>query len=84
MMLDKVGNEMLEMMNFGNRIPGAINAEDLPTARDNLLTALDALPEPDDDSAEENDPPISLRTRALPLLQLIEATIKEEEYLRWE
>ncbi len=84
MMLDKVGHEMLKMLNFGNSIPGAIDAEDLPRARDNLLAALAALPEADDSDKEEDDPPISLHTRALPLLQLIEATIKDEEYLRWD
>ena len=84
MMLDKIGHEMLKMLNFGNSIPGAIDAEDLPRARDNLLAALAALPETDDSDKEEDEPPISLHTRALPLLQLIEATIKDEEYLRWD
>ncbi len=84
MMLDKIGQEMLKMLNFGNSIPGAIDAEDLPRARDNLLAALDDLPDTDDSDTEEDEPPISLRTRALPLLQLIEATIKDEEYLRWD
>ena len=84
MMLDKVGQEMLKMLNFGNSIPGAIDAEDLPRARDNLLAALAALPDTDESDTEEDEPPISLRTRALPLLQLIEVTIKDEEYLRWD
>lgn len=83
-MLDKVGSEMLNMLGYGKRIPGAINAEDLPQARDNLLAALDDLPEPDENDSEEEDAPIPLRNRALPLIQLIDATIKAEEYLRWD
>ena len=39
-MLGEVGCEMLDMMAFGSSVPGAINAEDVPTALDNLKQAL--------------------------------------------
>lgn len=84
LMLDAIGMEMLKMLDFGTRIPGAIRAEDLPLARDNLQNALAALPAPAPQDSEEDDPPISPKTRALPLLQLIEAAIADGEYLRWD
>ncbi len=84
MMLDAVGKEMLKMMDFGSRIPGAISAEDLPQARENLKKALSALQEADETDSEEEEPPVSLHTRALPLLNLIDVTIADDQYLRWE
>lgn len=84
LMLDAVGKEILEMLGFGTRIPGAITAEDLPRARDNLNRALSAIPEPAPEQAEEDNPPITLHKRALPVLQLIEASIADDEYLRWD
>ncbi len=84
LMLDAIGQQMLEMLNFGDRVPGAIVAEDLPKALDNLVTALDALPPPDPELEDEDNPKVSLKTRALPLIQLIEASITDDEHLRWE
>ena len=84
-MFGEVGMKMLEMMDFGSRVPGAVSAEDLPTALANLEAALARLPQPEAASADEDDgPKIGLHTRALPLIELLRAAIDDESPVRWE
>ena len=85
-MLGASGRKMLDMMGFGSSVPGAINAEDVPTALDNLRAALDKLPnqaEPAGD-ADDDQPAVSLHTRAVPLVELLQAAVADETYVRWE
>ena len=85
-MLGEVANQMLEMMNFGTEVPGAILAEDVAEARDNLKQALARLPEsvePVGDD-EQDQPAVSIHTRAYPLLELLDAAVAQEELVRWE
>jgi len=86
LMMGDVGMKMLEMMDFGSSLPGAIDAPDVASALDNLKQALEKIPlqvEPAGD-AEEDQPAVSLHTRAVPLLELLEAAVAQEEYVRWE
>ena len=86
LMLGDVAMKMLEMMDFGSSVPGAIDAPDVASALDNLKQALEKIPaqvEPADD-AEDDQPTVSLHTRAVPLLELLEAAVAQEEYVRWE
>lgn len=85
-MLGDVAKRMLEMMEFGTDVPGAILAEDVVTARDNLMRALALLPEAVEPAGddEQDQPAVSLHTRAYPLLELLEAAIAEEESVRWD
>ena len=87
-MLGDVGLRLLEMMGFGSRVPGAIDAADVPRALDNLRAALAREPGQAEVEAEaDNDddqPPISLHTRALPLLDLLQAAARDQEYVSWE
>jgi hypothetical protein len=85
-MLGEVGRKMLEMMAFGNSVPGAIIAGDVPTALDNLNQALDKLPpqvEPAGD-ADEGQSAVSMHTRAIPLVELLQAAVADEVHVRWE
>ncbi|MCP4877966.1 MAG: DUF1840 domain-containing protein [Gammaproteobacteria bacterium] len=85
-MLGDVGQQMLEMMSFGTSVPGAIDADDVPRALQNLQQTLDKMPqhvEPAGD-AEEDQPAVSLHTRAIPLVQLLQAAVVQENYIRWE
>ena len=85
-MLGDIGLKMLEMMAFGSKVPGAINTEDVPTALDNLKQALDKLPpqvEPAGE-ADEDQPAVSVHTRAVPLIELLQAAVADETYVRWE
>lgn len=85
-MFGDVGLKMLEMMAFGNSVPGAINAEDVAAALENLKAALDKMPQPVEavGDADSDQPAVSLYTRAVPLIELLQAAIDEETYLRWE
>jgi hypothetical protein len=85
-MFGNVGKKMLELMGFGVEVPGAISAADVPRALDNLQRGLAVIPEqPEPAGAEEEDQPsTSPHTRALPLLELLQAAIDEETRVRWE
>ena len=85
-MFGDVGLKMLEMIAFGTRVPGAINAEDVPQALDNLKMALEKLPEQVETAgdADDDQPAVSLHTRAVPLVELLQAAVEEETYVRWE
>ena len=85
-MLGDVGRKMLEMMRFGTAVPGAINAEDVPVALDNLQLALARMPEKVEPAgdADDGEPAVSLHTRAIPLVELLRAAMADETYVRWE
>ncbi len=85
-MFGDAGLKMLELMGFGSRVPGAINSEDVPTARDNLKRGLAQIPQEAEPAEDEDDgkPVVTLQMRALPLLQMLEAAAEEETYISWE
>ena len=85
-MFGDVGVKMLEMMNFGKVVPGAITAEDVPQALINLRQGLSKLSQqPEAAGAEDEDQPsASLHTRALPLLDLLKAAAVDDSLVRWE
>jgi len=85
-MLGDIGLKMLEMMAFGSSVPGAINAEDVPSALENLQSALDKLPTQVEPAGEADDdqPAVSVHTRAVPLIELLQAAVADETYVRWE
>ena len=85
-MLGDVARQMLEMMDFGTDVPGAILADDVARARDNLKRALARVPETVEPAGddEQDQPAVTLHTRAYPLLELLDAAIADKEDLRWE
>ncbi len=85
-MFGEAGLKMLEMMDFGNSVPGAIRAGDVPAARDNLKRALAQLPEQNEPAFDPDDgqPVVSLHMRAVPLVQMLDAAAEAETYVSWE
>ncbi len=89
-MFGAIARELIHLMGFSGRIPSAVEAPDLPAVRARLVAALDAPPpppppaaaDPGDDEARE--PPVPLKTRALPLLAMIDDAIRQDAYLMWE
>jgi hypothetical protein len=67
-------------------VPGAIRVEDVPRALENLRRGLAAVPDQPQPAGDEDDeePTTSLHTRALPLLELLQAAIADESRVRWE
>ena len=88
---------LLRAMGHSGTVPGAILAAELPAALAQLERSLESagnLPSPpapygddsddgDDDDAER-EPPVSLRMRAVPLLDLIRTAIHRGSDLMWE
>jgi hypothetical protein len=88
---------MLKALGHSGRVPGAILAADLPAALSNLQRALEdgsleaAAPPPappDEDDARDDGrdaaPRVSMRMRAVPLLDMIRTAIDRGSDLMWE
>ena len=86
MMFGEVGLKMLEMMDYGVAVPGAIIAEDVPQALSNLQNRLETLVEVVEPAGEasEGEPAVSLHTRAVPLIELLQSAVADENIVRWE
>ncbi len=86
MMFGDVGLKMLEMMDYGVKVPGAIIAEDVPQALSNLQDRLESLVEVVEPAGEANEgePAVSLHTRAVPLIELLQSAVADENIVRWE
>ena len=85
-MFGDVATKLLKMMDFGVSAPGAIIAEDVPRALGNLKQGLESVMEvvePAGD-ADEDQPAVSLHTRAVPLIELLQSAIDDENLVRWE
>ena len=86
MMFGDVAQKLLKMMDYGVSVPGGIIAQDLPQALNNLQRELESIVdvvEPAGD-AEQDQPAVSLHTRALPLIDLMQSAIADQNHLRWE
>ena len=85
------GKLMIELMGMSGRIPSAVSAEDLPEARAKLLAGIESAPPPPPpaaaDETDDSDAArfhVALKTRALPLLSMIDAAIAKDAYIMWE
>lgn len=85
-MFGDVGLKMLEMMAFSTSVPGAISAADVAQALGNLEQRLNSVPHQLQPAGaeDEDQPSTSLHTRALPLLELLQAAVADESAIRWE
>ena len=77
-----VAKQLIMLMEHSGAIPGAIKAADLSLALNNLKHGL-----PTQDVAgligDQEEPEISLVKRAVPLIQLLEASIKKNCDVIW-
>ena len=89
-MFGDVGVRLLKLMGHSGTVPGAIKAEDVPAALERLRAELGvhgAEPQPAPSLTEEEErqePPVSLATRAFPLLELLEAAAAQGCDVLWE
>ena len=89
-MFGDVAKELIRLMGHSGSIPGAILAEDVPAALARLKSAVEANPAAplnpgrDDDDADARSQSVSLRHRALPLIDLLESAAREEENVMWD
>ncbi|MCM2310174.1 MAG: DUF1840 domain-containing protein [Steroidobacteraceae bacterium] len=83
---------LLKAMGHSGTVPGAVLAADLPAALASLRSMLAEQarmppPEPaatDEDEDREREPPVALRARAVPLIDMIETAIARDSDLMWE
>ncbi len=76
---------MLKMMGHSAAVPGAIREEDVAQALSRLKAAIESgnsSPPVADKNAEE--PVVSTAHRALPLINLLSAAVKEKCYVTWK
>ncbi len=76
---------MLRMMGHSATVPGSIRAEDVPEALDLLQTAIaaskDASPA---NTGDADEPVVSLAHRSMPLIELLTAAVKANDYVIWD
>jgi hypothetical protein len=86
-MFGDIGVQLLKMMGHSGTVPSAIIAKDVPAALANLEAALGVAEqqpeseEPTDDTEETSF--VSLSNRALPLIDLLKAAVKDESNVQW-
>lgn len=86
-----VGVKLLKLAGHSGTIPSAMLAADIPAAIDRLNAGLDtADPGPARGSAQKNPddsdepPPVGLRLRAFPLLEMLKASVKKNCDVTWD
>jgi len=82
-----VAVQLLKMMGHSGTVPSAIVAKDIPAALARLQSALGALPPEPAQAPEARDdkeePKISLRQRAYPLVDLLDRAAKAGADVLW-
>jgi hypothetical protein len=80
-----VAKQLLTLLGHSGTIPGAIKSKDLPEALSHLQQGLKGgsgfSSKPDE---EEDDEEIELSKRAIPLINLLQASIKKECDVLWD
>jgi hypothetical protein len=90
-MFGDIAIALLRLMGMSGVVPGAALAAEVPEALRRLRQGLESVateplipPGPQGEEGEQNSPRLSLRTRAYPLVQLIEAAAAKECDVIWE
>ncbi len=89
-MFGDIAKTLIKYMGHSGTIPSAINAKDVPVALQNLQEALKNEIEQTEDLSKSNhhdeneEEYVSLHTRAMPLIELLQAAIREDEYVTWD
>lgn len=86
-MFGDIAVTLLKMMGHSGTVPGAILAADIPAAVARLQQQLAGVPRPaDDEPADDNrkkEATVSLHTRAVPLIDLLERAAKRGKDVLW-
>ena len=84
-MFGDVAKALLKMMGHSGTVPSAILAADVPAALSRLTAGIeDAKAAPVDDDEDEDEPQVSLSNRALPLIDLLTAAVKDGCDVMWK
>lgn len=84
-MFGDVATQLIKLMGHSDAVPGAIMAEDIKTALEQLVKATQEDQSLVNlDEKEGKDSIISLSQRAFPLIELLESAVKSEGYVMWD
>lgn len=86
-MFGDVAKKLIKSMGHSGVIPGAIRADDLPKALARLKASVQTEMALDDAEqsqlTEDGENYVSIDKRAMPLIELLEAAIKQNEDVMW-
>jgi hypothetical protein len=83
-MFGDVAVVLLKMMEHSGAVPGAILAADVPAALKRLTAAINAEQASSAVDDDEGKPIVSMRNRALPLIDLLAAAARAESNVMWK
>ena len=90
-MFGDIALQLLELMGHSGAVPGALLADDVPAALENLRTAVASQPvvvpkaaDRDEEENDENELPVPLAHRALPLIELLAAAAAAHCDVLWD
>jgi hypothetical protein len=81
-MFEEIALSLLHKMGHSGTVPGAILAEDIPQALQQIKAALGH--EPVAEVPEGEEPPVSLSNRAYPLIKMLEASLADKVDVMWD
>lgn len=80
-----VAIRLLKLMGHSGTVPGALLAQDVPAARAKLEAAVSTTDETEQTEDDDNgEPAVSLRHRALPLIELLRDAEREQVDVLWK
>lgn len=80
----KVATALLDMMGTSGRDKGALRAEDVPGALEQLKTGLAQRATDPDEDDDSDDDDVPLNRRAVPVIELLEKTVASGGYFMWQ
>jgi len=84
-MFGDVAITLLKMMGHSGTVPSAILAEDVPAALRRLTSAIEAEKvSPPVEEEDEDESPVSMATRAMPLINLLAAAAEAGSDVTWK
>lgn len=87
-MFGNVAIHLIKLMGHSGRVPGAILAEDVPQALQQLSAAIDLEKQQESQhggtNPKDDEPVITTSMRALPLLELLKAAANAECNVMWD
>ncbi|MDZ4729874.1 MAG: DUF1840 domain-containing protein [Xanthomonadales bacterium] len=92
LMFGDIAVSLIKMMGATGKVPGAISAEDIPAALTGLREQLEialvasagATDPADNKNVQDDEPPISLKMRAGPLIQILQRAAVAGAAVMWE
>lgn len=86
-MFGEIGKKLIKFTGHSGTIPSAINAKDVSAALHSMQLAIknemDSL-DIEEDLNEDNEEYVSIEKRAIPLIELFESAVKNEEGVMWD